>query len=343
MKRLSKFVSIVLAMSLLTACTTGVVEESSETSVEETVIDESVLEISDSQIDYRFASREEGIELMLANEEYYDGFSQNELDFKMQQSGATMEEYQEFASEQVCEFTDEQMARIDESIARIEQTIDENGYQLPPLDEIVFIATTMEEEPGAGGYTHGTEIYLGDFVTDLCDDETLDFIIAHELFHCLTRCNPDFRAEMYELINFTVTGEDFEIPENVFEYHISNPDVEHHDAYATFHINGEDIDCFTDFVTTEHYEQAQSDFFSVGTTALIPIYGTDTFYTPEEADNFYDVFGRNTGYVIDPEECMADNFAYALVYGMTGPNGEGYANPEIIEGILTNLGAEFVG
>ena len=28
----------------------------------------------------------------------------------------------------------------------------------------------------------------------------------------------------------------------------------------------------------------------------------------------WEVFGENRDYVIDPEECMADNFAYALTF-----------------------------
>ena len=38
--------------------------------------------------------------------------------------------------------------------------------------------------------------------------------------------------------------------------------------------------------------------------------------------------------VTDPEECMADNFAYAMLYGMKGKDGKGYPNPEIIQGII---------
>ena len=30
---------------------------------------------------------------------------------------------------------------------------------------------------------------------------------------------------------------------------------------------------------------------------------------------------------------MADTFKYAVIYGMDGPEGNGYANPEIIEAI----------
>lgn len=56
-----------------------------------------------------------------------------------------------------------------------------------------------------------------------------------------------------------------------------------------------------------------------------------------QAENFDEVFGKNTNYVVDPEECMADNFSYAIAHGMKGPKGEGYPNSEIIEGIIDYL------
>ena len=74
-----------------------------------------------------------------------------------------------------------------------------------------------------------------------------------------------------------------------------------------------------------------------GTTALVPVDGTDAYYPKDQVSNFDQIFGTNTGYVIDPEECMADNFSYDVVYGMDGPNNEGYSNPEIIEGIFEAL------
>ena len=70
---------------------------------------------------------------------------------------------------------------------------------------------------------------------------------------------------------------------------------------------------------------------------MVPVDGTDTYYTPEQAANFDDVFGTNTSYVVDPEECMADNFSLALTYGMEGEDGNGYNSPEIIEGIFAYL------
>ena len=75
-------------------------------------------------------------------------------------------------------------------------------------------------------------------------------------------------------------------------------------------------------------------FFAYGATGLVPIDDLETLYFTDDAANFDEVFGRNTGYVIDPEETLADNFSYALVYG---EEGREYPNPEIITAILDYL------
>ncbi len=65
----------------------------------------------------------------------------------------------------------------------------------------------------------------------------------------------------------------------------------------------------------------------------MPISGEDKYYLPEDAENFDEIFGKNTDYVVDPEECMADNFGNLFAYGMDGPEGKGYPNPEIVEAV----------
>ena len=103
---------------------------------------------------------------------------------------------------------------------------------------------------------------------------------------------------------------------------------------ATFIIDGQEIDCFAAWITKMDYAQIQSDEDSDIMVALVPTDGSDTYYTREHASNFDEVFGTNTRYVIDPEECMADNFAYAMFYGIKGKDGKGYPNPEIIQGVI---------
>ena len=62
----------------------------------------------------------------------------------------------------------------------------------------------------------------------------------------------------------------------------------------------------------------------------------------KEAGALYDrapafILHRYANYVIDPEECMADNFKFAMYYGIDGESGQGYPNPEIIQGIIDIL------
>ena len=58
-------------------------------------------------------------------------------------------------------------------------------------------------------------------------------------------------------------------------------------------------------------------------------------YTIEAASDFWDVVGRNTDYVIAPEECLADNFAFAVVRGMHP--AKPYKTPALIGNIIALL------
>ena len=111
-------------------------------------------------IPYRFATAEEGRELMLANKAYYDTFTENKIGFIMHKNDVSMEEYLDFAGEQVLDWTDAEKELIDRCMAIVEASFTDNGWKMPPLETVVFIRTTMEEEGGAFGYTHGTQIYL---------------------------------------------------------------------------------------------------------------------------------------------------------------------------------------
>ncbi len=128
---------------------------------------------------------------------------------------------------------------------------------------------------------------------------------------------------------------DFELSDAIRERMISNPDVEHHDAWASFDIRGQKRDCVVVFTTGRPFEQPGDSFFDDMVTGLVPIDDLSTMYTSDDASNFWDVFSRNTDYVIDPEETLADNFSYAILYGLDNPDD--YANPEIIEAIETIL------
>ena len=141
---------------------------------------------------------------------------------------------------------------------------------------------------------------------------------------------------MYGMLGFKVVDEDFDFAPAIREIIISNPDVGHHNSYAAFEINGEMKNCAVIFTTGRPFEQPGDNFFDSMVTGLVPIDDLATMYTSEEAANFWEVFGRNTSYVIDPEETLADNFAYTLADPLEDKD---YPSPEIIRAIDAYLKA----
>lgn len=280
---------------------------------------------------YRFVDHVEAADLLLSERRYYDNLTQNDLNFRMQKLDATPEELEAFTREQTRDFTEAEMAVIDGAMQKILAVCEERGYHLPALYDVVFAKTTMHEECDAGAYTHGTKIFLGEAVLNygLRDESVYQLyfqnVVAHELFHCLTRNHPDFRKDIYEILGFTVVEEDYVFPQEIADAIISNPDVGHHNSYAAFEINGVMRNCVVVF-TAGMFEKPGDNFFSSEQTCLVPIDTLDVMYRSEDAANFWDVFGRNTGYVIDPEETLADNFAMLMIYGTE----RDYETPELI-------------
>ena len=298
-----------------------------------------ITEIHAARIPHRFASAEEGRERLLSNTEYYSQLTQNDLNFRLGHANATLDELLERSAAEIRDYNIIEQYIVDRRIAKMARKLEKSGYALPLPEEIVFVKSDMSVEiMTASGYTHGTDIYLNS--TNIAVSvipgagQYFNKLLWHELFHCLTRNNPDFRAQMYSLIHFTVSDSDFALPSCVRERYLSNPDVEHHDSYASFHIDGRQVDCFLVWITTTDYSETQPGAGPEKITALVPIDGTDVYYTQDQASNFDAVFGTNTDYATDPEECMADNFAYAMYYGIDGPDGQGYPNPEIIRGVI---------
>ena len=302
-----------------------------------------------TKIKYRFADLNEAQKLYLSNTEYLDNFSQYDLDYKLNKKNATLKEFKDFGVSQMLEFTDKEKEIISNQIAKMEKTLEKQEMNLPFNEEIIFIKSTQKEENGSLAYTHGTQIYLGKNIFNYFDDINIrknfyfESVFWHELFHCITRSNKIFRKDMYQIIHFTVMEKDFIIPKSIYDISISNPDVEHHDSYATFSINGKNIDCYMVLTASKPFNEPGDSFFNCMQSSIVPIDSKGEYYLPEDTDNFWEIFGENTSYVIDPEECMADNFSYAILNEeyekyleckMTKLN---FRSPEIIEKIINYL------
>ena len=332
-----------------------------------TILFASLALVGQAQIHYHCATMAEGQQLIVANTDYYNSLNQMDLDWRMRKSGTTREELVDFAKSCVQEFTDKEKERIAGAIAYIEKRLHEMGAILPfPKDDIVFIKTNMQEEGGAGAYTHKTEIYIGANVVRCNESKDgmlrlggnniqLYSLVAHELFHCLTRNSPEFRRDIYKLIGFTVMDKDIIFSPAIQQKILSNPDVEHIDNYAEFTIKGKKRKCELMVLYTHSWEEAVAEegdddvtFFDYNQSVLVPIDKPNKYYPIEEASDFWDVIGHNTEYVLAPEETLADNFSNAVMYG-PGRNSNiasakekeesqvKYSTPQLIDDIILFL------
>lgn len=235
--------------------------------------------------------------------------------------GATSEDFRRFAAEQAREWTPEAKKLVQEKTDSLNDVILAKGLDLNFPAQIDILVSTVLEEGGADGYTRGKSIVCNDRMLALAPPHMVTSLIAHEAFHVLTRNNAELRRELYELIGFTVLPRSVEIPAGLAEYVIDNPDVNAHDSYATFTIGGEPRNCIMLLYSKRDYEGGGFwDYFSVGLLEIDPETcktvldeeGRWHIYEISEATDFFDKVGRNTDYVLDPEEVLADNFSFLL-------------------------------
>lgn len=172
-------------------------------------------------------------------------------------------------------------------------------------------------------------------------DADLKYLVAHELFHLLTRQNSNFKKDIYKVIGFTVIEKEIIFPSDLAEIRISNPDISRYDSYGTFTIGGQKQYCTMVIYTDRPYDgKTLFDYLKVGLVPLngdfVPIQkaGKTIIYALDEAEDFYTQVGKNTNYLIHPEEIMADNFAFTLI------DKKDLANPEIIQNVQKVLKAK---
>ena len=92
---MKKILTAVMISAMIAICSCGANKDSADNAPAA----QTGAETARAYIPHRYASRSEGQELLMSNEDYYAGFCPNELEFKMQKKGASMEEYKAFAVE----------------------------------------------------------------------------------------------------------------------------------------------------------------------------------------------------------------------------------------------------
>jgi hypothetical protein len=283
----------------------------------------------------RFASVREGAEILGHKDDFIQRLSAFDRAARMKTDRLISEdEFLKFVEGNVLTWNESEKAKIEAAIAGIRPALDALPLSLP---KIVNLVKTTGAEEGRAFYTRDTAIMMPEKETDEADVGLLKKTIAHELFHILTRGNPALREKLYESIGFTKCDE-VEFPPELKSRKITNPDAPRNDHAIQIRIGGNEVRAVPILFSNparydvnrggEFFNYLQLSFLQVpATSAAQPILAA-----PEEVSGFFEQIGRNTNYVIHPEEILADNFALLILDERNVPS------PEILEKMRLLLG-----
>lgn len=283
-----------------------------------------------AQINLRYVDADQARTLLSQEDVTTRQWSRFDYEARLGRKGGTRQELIRFIADQARDWSEEDKQRMQEAADTLNSHIKALNLSLTLPKEIRILKTTMAEEGGAGGYTRMDYIVVEEQIAHM-KPQQVSYLLAHELFHVLTRNHPDFREKMYRLIGFSIAPEEFEVPADLRDVLISNPDVNRFDSYARFRIKGEERPCAMLIYANKPYEGGS--FFNYLTIGLMPLKdgkaeqqdGKTVIYGIKDAENFFDLVGRNTDYIINPEEILAENFAFLLTRKSVT------ANPKLIE------------
>jgi hypothetical protein len=277
----------------------------------------------------RPATVEEGAALLGAA----DAFTRAASDFDRSIRLGTAEPVTEpafltFAAGAVTAWPTDQAAALSTQIDRLAAALDGLELALPPT--VLVVRTSGAEEFGAP-YTRGAAIVLP---AEQAAAPSLG-LLAHELFHVATRHDPGLRDRVFPLLGFTTLDHDVRFPDELDERRITNPDgFSRRHAIAVAH-DGHEVAVVPILVSAVPAAEAIAavsplafiDLLLVPVAGGPPLAADDTDYAAR--------VGKNTGYIIHPEEALADNFAL-LIQRRAGEPVE-VAAPELLDGLEAAL------
>ena len=226
------------------------------------------------------------------------------------------------------------------------------------LPKIELVKTSGEEELGAAGYTRRNAIMLSESVISLpaTDSRRAYFLLAHEVFHVLSRKDSRLRDDLYALLGFkTVDG--FAYPAELEGRRLSNPDAFEYRHTLTVQSASGSIDVMPVIQSLLPLAEAirLPNFFDALDIVLLSVdAGTGKALRDGNGDLIKYNFGntdwvprmlRNSSFIIHPEEILADNFATLMEWRSDGvlppENPDGFPANDVdlliaIEGVLTS-------
>lgn len=279
---------------------------------------------------FEFATVEQGRAIIGARDDYVRRLSPLERALKAKSEGPVSEaDFLRLLTSAVQPWPDADRATVQAALDSIRPQL---AVLNLPLPETVFFVRFNGAVEGNAPHTRANAVLLTE--GSLQRPAALARLIAHELFHIASRQDKAWRDALYATVGFASIGE-LQLPPQLAARNITNPDAPRIDVAVK-------VDTSDGVVwvapllqsTVDRYEASPpAEFFSflrlhwleVSRGELPPkkveLSDPPRLHSTADLRGFHEQIGRNTQYIIHPEEILAENFAQ-LVTGETGPSPE---------------------
>jgi len=272
-----------------------------------------------------FSSVETGREILTRRDDFIAALTPLDRRARMQTNRDVSEkDFLAFVGHSVQPWTSEETNRI----TGVLQTVGNKlaPWHLPFPSTIVLIRTSGEEEFN-NSYTRQNAIVFP--TTEVAGPPSaLRYLVLHELFHVLSRNDPELRKAVYATIGFRPINE-IELPEELRARKVTNPDGVQNGWMIGLTNQNEAFPAVPILLATgpgfNPNERGSSPYDYFRLLAVKPggagwvaqwVAGRPRLFKPEETTGWFEQIGRNTPYTIHPDEILADNFV-KLINGNT--------------------------
>lgn len=278
---------------------------------------------ADSLLAVKIVTTEDEYSSVLSDYERSAGMKTNRL--------VSYKEYMAHLSVNVLEWNNEEIEIFSSFAEKAGLALKSLNLNLPK--EIILIKTTSEEFGGVNtAYTRQNAIM---FTNKILSSPQLYNTFLHEIFHIYSRYNPKIRSNLYSILSFHQVNT-IELPKEWNERRITNPDAPALNTIIELNVEGvEKTLTPLIFASNPVYDTTKAGgiFQSLSFKLMLveehdgkwqPVFIENdlVLYDPVELDDYFNKIGRNTNYIIHPEEIMASNFELLITAKTDLPNPE---------------------
>ena len=283
-----------------------------------------------------YASKERGAQILAEKDDYLMAMSPMDRALRMHSNvEVSIDDFTKFVSQFSLDWKPAEKEILDSIFTELRPKFMDLKLHFP---DTVFMVKTTGEDEGYSAYTRMNAIFIPDRYFGGAGTEEISHTVTHELFHILTRNNPEYVDDLYAVINFHKCNE-IEFPESLKDKRGTNPDAPYNNHYVRLDNEGDSIDVVPIlYFDCELKDVSKDGFFLMFLkSGLMQIEKEKGEYHPKYVDDkpviyeflelfsYFDAIGDNTGYIIHPEEILAENFVLVV------DGNYGVSNPEIVE------------